>query len=71
VKTFFTSPTAFRGLKREDPDGNYVKKYDLSSLKSLWLAGERADPDTVVWAEKARTISLTRTLRLTSYHKHT
>jgi propionyl-CoA synthetase len=52
VKAFFTAPTAFRTIKREDPEGSFVKKYDLSSLQSLWLAGERADPDTVMWAER-------------------
>ncbi|MDE9450969.1 propionyl-CoA synthetase [Aliiroseovarius sp. Z3] len=51
VKTFFTAPTAFRAVKREDPKGAFVKKYDLSSLKQVYLAGERADPDTIVWAQ--------------------
>ena len=51
VKSFFTAPTAFRAIKREDPAGEFVKKYDLSSLKFLFLAGERADPDTIVWAQ--------------------
>ncbi len=51
VKTFFTAPTAFRAVKREDPKGEYVKKYDLSCLKQVYLAGERADPDTIVWAQ--------------------
>ncbi|MEM1313647.1 MAG: AMP-binding protein, partial [Pseudomonadota bacterium] len=50
VKSFFTAPTAFRAIKREDPTGAFVKKYDLSCLKYLFLAGERADPDTVEWA---------------------
>ncbi|MEO0681463.1 MAG: propionyl-CoA synthetase [Pseudomonadota bacterium] len=50
VKSFFTAPTAFRAIKREDPEGAFVKKYDLSGLKYLFLAGERADPDTVTWA---------------------
>ncbi|MEP2781660.1 MAG: propionyl-CoA synthetase [Pseudoruegeria sp.] len=52
VKTFFTAPTAFRAIKREDPTGEFVKKYDLSCLKALFLAGERADPDTIVWAQE-------------------
>ena len=52
VVSFFTAPTAFRAIKREDPTGEFVKKYDLSSLKALYLAGERADPDTIVWAQE-------------------
>ena len=51
VKVLFTAPTAFRAIKREDPTGDYVKKYDLSGLQSLFLAGERADPDTIKWAQ--------------------
>ncbi len=50
VRSFFTAPTAFRAIKREDPKGEFVRKYDLSGLKYLFLAGERADPDTVDWA---------------------
>jgi propionyl-CoA synthetase len=52
VKVLFTAPTAFRAIKRVDPDGEFVKKYDMSCLKTLFLAGERADPDTIEWAEK-------------------
>ncbi len=52
VKTFFTAPTAFRAVKREDPTGEFVKKYDLSCLDQVFLAGERADPDTIVWAQE-------------------
>ncbi len=52
VKSFFTAPTAFRAVKREDPKGEYVKKYDLSCLKTVYLAGERADPDTIHWAQQ-------------------
>ncbi|MEO1563327.1 MAG: propionyl-CoA synthetase [Pseudomonadota bacterium] len=52
VKVLFTAPTAFRAIKRVDPKGEFVTKYDLSSLQSLFLAGERADPDTIEWAEK-------------------
>ncbi|MEQ9039309.1 MAG: propionyl-CoA synthetase [Silicimonas sp.] len=52
IKALFTAPTAFRAIKREDPHGAFVKKYDLSSLKALFLAGERADPDTIQWAER-------------------
>ncbi|WP_071797790.1 propionyl-CoA synthetase [Natronohydrobacter thiooxidans] len=51
VKSFFTAPTAFRAVKREDPSGEYVGNYDLSCLKQVYLAGERADPDTILWAE--------------------
>ncbi|WP_373944080.1 propionyl-CoA synthetase [Paracoccus marcusii] len=51
VKSFFTAPTAIRAVKRDDPDGRLVGKYDLSGLQALFLAGERADPDTVTWAE--------------------
>jgi propionyl-CoA synthetase len=51
VKSFFTAPTAFRAVKREDPAGEFVAKYDLSCLKAVYLAGERADPDTIVWAQ--------------------
>lgn len=49
---FFTAPTAFRAIKKEDPDGSFIRKYDLSSFRTLFLAGERADPPTVEWAEK-------------------
>ncbi len=51
VASLFTAPTAFRAIKKEDPDAAYLKQYDISSLRSLFLAGERADPDTVQWAE--------------------
>jgi propionyl-CoA synthetase len=50
VKTLFTAPTAFRAIKRDDPSGEYLKKYDLSGFKYLFLAGERLDPDTYHWA---------------------
>ena len=50
VSAFFTAPTAFRAIKREDPKGELVANYDLSKLRTLFLAGERADPDTVEWA---------------------
>ena len=51
VKCLFTAPTAFRAIKREDPEGSFIGKYDISSLESLFLAGERADPDTIQWAQ--------------------
>ena len=50
VKSFFTAPTALRAIKREDPEGALIKEYDTSGLQALFLAGERADPDTVEWA---------------------
>ncbi len=51
VKTMFTAPTAFRAIKREDPEGKLIENYDLSNFKALFLAGERLDPDTLHWAE--------------------
>jgi propionyl-CoA synthetase len=48
----FTAPTAFRAIKKEDPEGKLLGKYDLSKFRTLFLAGERADPDTVKWAER-------------------
>ena len=52
VSALFTAPTAFRAIRKEDPDGNFIRKHDLKSLRTLFLAGERADPDTVKWAEE-------------------
>jgi propionyl-CoA synthetase len=49
---FFTAPTAFRAIKKEDPDGRLIRNYDLSRFRTLFLAGERADPPTVEWAER-------------------
>jgi propionyl-CoA synthetase len=51
VKALFTAPTAFRAIKKEDPNGALIGKYDLGRFRTLFLAGERADPDTVKWAE--------------------
>ncbi len=51
VSALFTAPTAFRAIKKEDPTGEYLKKYDLSEFRTLFLAGERTDPDTLHWAE--------------------
>ena len=51
VKALFTAPTAFRAIKREDPTGEFVKKYNLTGLRALFLAGERADPATIEWAQ--------------------
>ena len=53
VASFFTAPTALRAIKKEDPTGSLISNYDLSHLRTLFLAGERADPDTVTWAEHA------------------
>ena len=50
ARSMFTAPTAFRAIKKEDPNGEYAAKYDLSSLKYLYLAGERLDPETYHWA---------------------
>ena len=50
VKVLFTAPTAIRAIRREDPDGELVKRYDIGSLEALYLAGERLDPDTFHWA---------------------
>ncbi|MCB1857791.1 MAG: propionyl-CoA synthetase [Gammaproteobacteria bacterium] len=51
VKVLFTAPTAFRAIKREDPEAEYLKKYDMSGFRALFLAGERCDPDTLAWAQ--------------------
>ena len=52
VAAFFTAPTAIRAIRREDPEGALARGHDLSSLGTLFLAGERSDPDTVRWAER-------------------
>ncbi|MBX3552558.1 MAG: propionyl-CoA synthetase [Pseudolabrys sp.] len=52
VVAFFTAPTAFRAIKKEDPDGKLIGNYDLSKFRTLFLAGERADPPTLEWAEQ-------------------
>ncbi|KAI8968560.1 hypothetical protein BDF20DRAFT_828042 [Mycotypha africana] len=52
VKTMFTAPTAVRAIAREDPEGQLAKKYDLSSLTSLFLAGERSDTETLKWCQQ-------------------
>ncbi|MGY4301365.1 propionyl-CoA synthetase [Bradyrhizobium sp. i1.4.4] len=49
---FFTAPTAFRAIRKEDPEGKFIRQYDLSQFRTLFLAGERADPPTVEWAEQ-------------------
>ena len=52
VNALFTAPTAFRAIKKEDPQGRLLAGHDLASLRTLFLAGERCDPDTVLWAEE-------------------
>ena len=52
VVALFTAPTAFRAIKKEDPEGKLIGNYDLSRLRTLFLAGERADPETIKWAER-------------------
>jgi propionyl-CoA synthetase len=52
VNALFTAPTAFRAIKKEDPNGTHIGKYDLSRFRTLFLAGERCDPDTLHWAEE-------------------
>ncbi|MGM0615306.1 MAG: propionyl-CoA synthetase [Pseudomonadota bacterium] len=51
IKSFFTAPTAFRAIKKEDPDAKLLEQYDISSLKHLYLAGERLDPPTFHWLD--------------------
>ena len=50
VNVLFTAPTAFRAIRKEDPDGAFIRKHDLSKFRTLFLAGERCDPDTLAWA---------------------
>ena len=52
VEVLFTAPTAIRAIKQQDSEAEFAKKYDTSSLKSLFLAGERSDPDTIEWAKR-------------------
>lgn len=51
VHVLFTAPTAFRAIKREDPEGKHLGRYDMSSFRTLFLAGERCDPNTLDWAQ--------------------
>ena len=51
VASLFTAPTALRAIRKEDPDCEYIKKYDMSCMRALFLAGERCDPDTLHWAQ--------------------
>ncbi len=52
VGVLFTAPTAFRAIKRDDPEGSYIGKHDMSGFRTLFLAGERCDPDTLAWAQQ-------------------
>ena len=52
VRSFFTAPTALRAIKRDDPSGAMIRDFDMSGLRALYLAGERADPDTIEWAQR-------------------
>jgi propionyl-CoA synthetase len=52
VRALFTAPTGFRAIKRDDPDGKLIEKYDLTGFRTLFLAGERSDPPTLQWAEQ-------------------
>ncbi|HEY7648771.1 MAG TPA: propionyl-CoA synthetase [Methylomirabilota bacterium] len=52
VNALFTAPTAFRAIKKEDPEGRHMGKHDLSRFRTLFLAGERCDPDTLIWARE-------------------
>ncbi|MDF1688976.1 MAG: propionyl-CoA synthetase [Cycloclasticus sp.] len=51
VASLFTAPTALRAIRKEDPDCEHIKKYDMSCMRALFLAGERCDPDTLFWAQ--------------------
>ena len=51
VVSLFTAPTALRAIRKEDPDCDHIKKYDMSTMRALFLAGERCDPDTLYWAQ--------------------
>ena len=59
INHFFTAPTAFRAVRKEDPDAEYLKKYDISSLKGIFLAGERLDPPTYEWLQNILDIPIT------------
>jgi len=51
VSSMFTAPTALRAIRQQDPEGELIARYDLSAFRSLFLAGERCDPDTLAWAQ--------------------
>jgi propionyl-CoA synthetase len=52
VSTLFTAPTAFRAIRQQDPEGDHIGRYDLSGFRALFLAGERCDPETLLWAQE-------------------
>ena len=52
VSVLFCAPTAFRAIRKEDPEGEHIRRYDLSGFRMLFSAGERCDPDTLHWAEE-------------------
>ncbi len=52
VSTMFTAPTAIRAIRQQDPDGRHIERHDLSGFRTLFLAGERCDPETLRWAEE-------------------
>ncbi|HWE24317.1 MAG TPA: AMP-binding protein, partial [Myxococcales bacterium] len=52
VSTLFTAPTAFRAIRQQDPDGEHIGRHDLSGFRTLFLAGERCDPETLIWAQE-------------------
>jgi propionyl-CoA synthetase len=52
VKAMFTAPTAFRAIRQQDPQGEFIRRYDLKGFRTLFLAGERCDPDTLAWAQQ-------------------
>jgi propionyl-CoA synthetase len=52
VSTLFTAPTAFRAIRQQDPEGRHIERYDLAGFRTLFLAGERCDPETLHWAEQ-------------------
>jgi propionyl-CoA synthetase len=52
VVTLFTAPTAVRAIRREDPNGELIRRYDLSRFRALFLVGERTDPPTLIWAQE-------------------
>ena len=52
VSTLFTAPTAFRAIRQQDPEGGHIARYDLSGFRTLFLAGERCDPETLGWAQR-------------------
>ena len=51
ISTMFTAPTAFRAIRQQDPEGEHIRRYDLSNFRTLFLAGERCDPETLRWAQ--------------------